>query len=72
MVTARARNIFLFLRSNIIDCVQTEHAARRFVRRLRGLTEEERLFLDTALMNKANIKDFYAALKHKKLLVCSA
>jgi len=68
MITIRARNIFLFLRNNIVNGVESLRDARRFVARLDELKDEERIFLDTALSNESNMEDFYIALTRSKYI----
>jgi hypothetical protein len=59
MVTPRARSLLTFLHKNIIEQeIETMGEARRFVRRLDGLTEGERLFLNCALLDPRDLKKF--------------
>jgi len=66
MVTNRALGILGWLRNNVVQGVENLADARAFVRNLTSLTDQERLFLECALMNRAQLDEFHAALAERK------
>ena len=66
MVTDRALGILGWLRNNVVRGVETLPDARAFVRNLTSLTDQERLFLECALMNRVRMDEFYTVLADRK------
>ena len=66
MVTDRALGILGWLRNNVVQGVESLSDARAFVRTLRSLSDQERLFLECALMNRVQMDEFHAVLAERK------
>ena len=66
-----ALQMLAFLGNSVESGLETIQEARRFVRRIEGLREEDRCFLECALRDKADMEDFHAALIAGKLRVDS-
>jgi len=73
MLNGRIRNIFLFLRSNIINGLDTVPSAQSFLEKMDGISENERAFLLLIFENESTIDEFARQLeteakKHRNVL----
>ena len=62
MITKRSRSILEFLYASVEEGMESLREARRFVGQMDGLSGIERLFLECALVSRANMRAFHAAL----------
>ena len=63
MLNSRVRNIYIFLRANIIKGLDTVQSARSFVEKMDGISENERAFLLLIFENRSTVDDFAKQLE---------
>ncbi len=63
MVSQLANTILAFLRDNISEGIEEIENAREFVLGLEGVTDEERMFLELALVDREALEAFYEAFR---------